>query len=438
MEKEKIKELIIGHKERFLGRRDLIRREVQAEIARFLLQREIIFVTGVRRSGKSSLLRLICGDLLERGDVAPADILYLNFDDERFSSFTVQDFAPLYETFLELENPRGRRYLFLDEIQRIPGWERWLNRLYEFEDVRIFVTGSNAAMLSPEVATSLTGRHRQIAVWPFSFREFLALKGLSFDDKDSDRLLHSPETKADIRRLFTQYVEIGGFPEVARTGDATLLEQYWRDILYRDVIARYAIKNIKEIKEISLFLAANPGSVQSYRKLGNLIGIRSVNTVKNYLGALADVYLFQFIDLFAYSLKRQIYNPSRVYCVDAALGGAVSFRFSQNIGHVYENMVFLALKRCGKEVFYWKSVRGREVDFVVKEGLRIAEAIQVCASLADPKTREREFRSLYEAAEELKAGRLTVITRDEEGLEKTNRGEIAIVPLWKWLLKRDL
>ena len=194
MEKEKIKELIIGHKERFLGRRDLVRREVQADIARYLLQREIILVTGVRRSGKSSLLRLICGDLLARGDVVPADILYLNF-----------------------------------------------------EDVRIFVTGSNAAMLSPEVATALTGRHRQIAVWPFSFREFLTLKGISFDDQDFERNLYRPETKAEIRRLFAEYLEIGGFPAVARTGDATLLEQYWRDILYRDVIARYAIKNIRKI-----------------------------------------------------------------------------------------------------------------------------------------------------------------------------------------------
>jgi predicted AAA+ superfamily ATPase len=434
MEKEQIKELIIGHKERFLGRRDLIRREVQAQIARYLLQREIILITGVRRSGKSSLLRLICSDLLERGDVVPADILYLNFDDERFLSFTAQDFAPLYETFLELENPRGRRYLFLDEIQRIPGWERWLNRLYEFEDVRIFITGSNAAMLSPEVATALTGRHRQVAVWPFSFREFLTFKGMSFDGLDLDRDLHRPETKSAIRRLFADYMEIGGFPEVARSGDVTLLEQYWRDILYRDVIARYAIKNIKEIKELSLFLAAHPGSVQSYRNLGNIIGVRSVNTVKNYLGALADVYLFQFIDLFDYSLKRQIYNPSKVYCVDAALGGAVSFRFSRNIGHLYENMVFLALKRRGGEVFYWKSAKGWEVDFVIKEELQITEAIQVCASLADPKTRQREFRSLREAAEVLKAERLTVITEDEEWLEKTGSGEIAIVPLWKWLL----
>jgi predicted AAA+ superfamily ATPase len=290
-------------------------------------------------------------------------------------------------------------------------------------------------MLAPEVATALTGRHRQVTVWPFSFREFLALKGLAFGDEDLDRRFHMPETKAEIQRFFKEYLEIGGFPEVARTGDATLLEQYWRDILYRDVIARYAIKNIKEIKELSLFLAAHPGSVQSYRNLGDLIGVRSVNTVKNYLGALADVYLFQFIDLFDYSLKRQIYNPSKVYCVDTALAGAVSFRFSRNIGHLFENMVFLALKRRGDEVFYWKSTKGREVDFVVKQERRITEAIQVCASLADPKTRQREFRSLCEAAEVLNAQRLLVITGDEEGVEKTDRGDIAVIPLWKWLLR---
>lgn len=431
MEKEKIRELIIGHKERFLSRRGLVRRTVQDEIARCLPQREITIVTGVRRSGKSSLLRLICGDLLEQSAAKPSDILYLNFDDERFLPFTAQDFELLYETFLELENPQGRKYFFLDEIQRVPGWERWLNRLYEFEDIKIFVTGSNATMLSPEIATALTGRNRQIVVWPFSFREFLTLKGLTFDD----RSLYRIETKAEIKRLFGEYKDIGGFPEVVKTGDPTLLEQYWRDILYRDVIARYSIKNIKEIKELSLFLAANPGTAQSYRKLGNLIGVRSVNTVKNYLDALTDVYLFQFIDLFDYSLKRQIYNPSKVYSVDTALSSAVSFRFSRDIGHLYENMVFLALKRRGSDVFYWKSTKGREVDFVIKEGLRITEAIQVCASLADPNTRQREFRSLREAGEALGVKSLTVITEDEEGREKMDHDDIAIVPLWKWLLE---
>ncbi|MDI9570103.1 MAG: ATP-binding protein [Pseudomonadota bacterium] len=443
MEKQQIKELIVEHKARFLGRHDLVRRSVQAEVARYLLQREIVVITGIRRSGKSSLLRLICEDLITRdaavpatpfAPVPPANILYLNFDDERFISFTVQDFASLYETFIELENPQGRHFLFLDEIQRIPGWERWLSRLYEFEDIRIFVTGSNTAILSPEVATTLTGRHRQITVRPFSFREFLSLRGVSIAGPERARELYLPETRAEIRRHLVDYVEIGGFPEVVRTGDATLLEQYWRDILYRDVIARHGIKNIREIKELSLFLAAHPGAVQSYRNLGNLIGVRSVNTVKNYLNALADVYLFQFIDLFDYSLKRQIYNPSKVYCADTALGGAVSFRFSRNLGHIYENMVFLELQRRGNEVFYWRSTRGREVDFVVKTGLRITEAIQVCSSLADPRTREREFRALRKAAELLKAERLTIITDDEEGYERSNFGDIDIVPLWKWLL----
>jgi predicted AAA+ superfamily ATPase len=431
MEKEKIRELIVGHKERFLSHRGLVRRTVQDEIARGLPQREITLVTGVRRSGKSSLLRLICGDLLEQTAAKPSDILYLNFDDERFLPFTAQDFELLYETFLELENPQGRKYFFLDEIQRVPGWERWLNRLYEFEDIKIFVTGSNAAMLSPEIATALTGRNRQIVVWPFSFREFLTLKGLTFDDRN----LYRVETKAEIKRLFGEYKDIGGFPEVVKTGDPTLLEQYWRDILYRDVIARYSIKNIKEIKELSLFLAANPGTAQSYRNLGNLIGVRSVSTVKNYLDALTDVYLFQFIDLFDYSLKRQIYNPSKVYSVDTALSSAVSFRFSRNIGHLYENMVFLALKRRGRDVFYWKSAKGREVDFVIKEGLRITEAIQVCTSLADPNTRQREFRSLREAGEALGVKSLTVITEDEEGRDKVDHGDIEIAPLWKWLLE---
>lgn len=435
MEKEKIKELIVEHKERFLKRRDLIRRDVQREIDRFLLQREIVLVTGVRRSGKSSLLKLICEDLLAREAIVPADILYLNFDDERFSSFTVEDFAPLYETYIELEDPRGRRFLFLDEIQRIPGWERWLNRLYEFEDVRIFVTGSNASMLAPEVSTTLTGRHRQVVVWPFSFREFLVLKGAQIEGNTSGRLFHNPDAKVKMRRFLTEYLQIGGFPEAARTGDATLLEQYWQDILYRDVIARYGIKNIKEIRELALFLASHAGAPQSYKNLGDLIGVKSANTVKNYLGALSDVYLFQFIHLFDYSLKRQIYNPSKVYCVDAALGEAVSFRFSRNTGHIYENIVFMELQRRGKTVFYWKSRRGREVDFVVQEGLQITEAIQVCVSLADPKTRERELRSLAEAAEELHVERLTVITEDEEGLDKADGCAISIVPLWKWLLE---
>jgi predicted AAA+ superfamily ATPase len=428
MEKEKLKELIIGHKEKFLSRDGLVRREVQDKIANYITQREILIITGVRRSGKSSLMKLLCDDLLSIGDVLENNILYLNFEDERFIPFTFQDFEPLYETFIELENPQGRIYLFLDEIQNISGWEKWLSRLYEFENVKIFVTGSNASLLSSEISTALTGRNRQIVTWPFSLREFLTMKGVIIDAKT----FYKRQNKVEIKRLFGEYLEAGGFPEVLKIGDTTLLEQYYKDIIYRDVITRHGFKNIKELKELSLFLAANPGTIQSYKNMQRIIGVKSQNTVKNYLEALNDVYLFFSMDLFDYSLKRQIYNPSKIYCIDAALSNSISFKFSRNIGHIYENIVFLELLRRNREPYYWKSKKGREVDFVIREGLNITEAIQVCFSLEDEKIRQREMQALIEVKDELRAEHLTVITDDEES---SGQGEINIIPLWKWLLQ---
>ena len=434
MEKEKLKELIIGHKEKFLSRGGLIRREIQDEIANYIPQREILIITGVRRSGKSSLMKLLCDDLLSSGNVLENNILYLNFEDERFVPFAIEDFEPLYETFMELENPQGRIYLFLDEIQNISGWEKWLNRLYEFENVKIFVTGSNASLLSSEISTALTGRNRQVVTWPFSLREFMAMKGVFIDAKS----LYKRHKKVEIKRLFKEYLELGGFPEVLKIGDTTLLEQYYKDIVYRDVITRYGIKNIKEIKELTLFLAANPGTIQSYKNMQKIIGVRSQNTVKNYLEALNNVYLFISMDLFDYSLKRQIYNPSKIYCIDAALSNSISFKFSQNVGHMYENVVFLELLRRNKEPYYWKSKKGKEVDFIIRDGIQIAEAIQVCFSLEDEKTRQRELQALKEVKDELKAKRLTVITDDQESTVSIERSggqdEINIIPLWKWLL----
>ena len=434
MEKEKLKELIIGHKEKFLSRGGLVKRQIQDPIASYIPQREILIITGVRRCGKSSLMRLLCDDLLSSEDISENNILYLNFEDERFVPFTVQDFEPLYEAFFELENPQGRNYMFLDEIQNINGWEKWLNRLYEFENIKIFVTGSNASLIGSEISTALTGRNRQIAIWPFSFREFLAMKGVLIDA----RSIYKRQKKVEIIRLFREYLELGGFPEVLKIGDTTLLEQYYKDIIYRDVIARYGIKNIKEIKELTLFLASNPGTIQSYKNMQKIIGVRSLNTVKNYLEALNDVYLFFSMDLFDYSLKRQIYNPSKIYCIDVALSNSISFRFSRNIGHIYENIVFLELLRRNKEIYYWKSKKGKEVDFIVKEGLHITEAIQVCFSLEDEKTRQRELQALAEVKDELRAERLTVITDDEESTVpiegKRGQGEIKIISLWKWLL----
>ncbi|TSA11174.1 MAG: ATP-binding protein [Deltaproteobacteria bacterium] len=430
MEKYKLRELIIEHKERFLLKGGLIRREVQDDIARYLEHKEIILITGVRRGGKSSLMKLICDDIISGFNVPSSNILYLNFEDERFVDFSVKDFEPLYEIFIEVENPKGRKYFFLDEVQNIRGWEKWVNRLYEFEDIKIFVTGSNAALLSSEISTALTGRNRQVVNWPFSFREFLALRGYVPEEKS----FYIRERRVEVRRLFREYFELGGFPEVLKINDTTLLEQYFKDIIYRDVIARYSIRNIKEIKELTLFLASNIGTIQSYKNLKELIGVKSLNTVKNYLEALSDVFLFFCIDFFAYSIKRQIYNPSKVYCVDAGLSSSISFKFSKNLGHLYENLVYIELKRRNKEVYYWKSKKGREIDFVIKRGPKIEEAIQVSISLVDKMVKEREIRALMEAKEELNPPNLVILTEDEEGQETIGDVEINIFPLWKWLI----
>jgi len=385
----------------------------------------------VRRGGKSSLMKLLATDITEKYGVPRNNILHLNFEDERFTEFDVNDFDQVYEIFLEVYHPRGKNYFFLDEVQNVKGWERWVNRLYEFEDIKIFVTGSNAAMLSPEISTTLTGRNRQLIIYPFSFNEFLSLRKYSLNEKS----FYLREKRIELKQLFKEYLELGSFPEVLKIRDITLLEQYFKDIIYRDIIARYSTRNIKEIKEMTLFLASNIGTVQSYKNLKEIIGVKSLNTIKNYLEILENVFLFFRVELFAYSVKKQIYNPSKIYSVDSALSNSVAFKFSENIGHIYENLVFMELKRRNKEIFYWKSKKNQEVDFVIKRGLKIEEAIQVCFSLAEKKVRDREIKGLLAAENELNVNNLVIITDDEEGEKEIEGTTINIIPLWKWLLQ---
>ncbi|MCX6260677.1 MAG: ATP-binding protein, partial [Bacteroidia bacterium] len=340
MDKRKIKELIVEHKERAISVESFIPRNAALDAQKYFRQKEIHIITGVRRCGKSTLMRLLMNKLLVEEKVKKENILYLNFEDDRFLEFGYNDFQTLYEAFLEIESPEGKKYFFLDEIQNVMGWQRWVNRLYEFEEIKVFITGSSASMLSGEVATALTGRNRMIELYPFSFNEFLEANGLIIKEK----YILMGEKRARANKLFNDYMEIGGFPEVVKTKDTSILQNYFKDIIYRDVIARYAIKNVREIKELALFLASNLSCTSSYKRLKDVIDVNSLTTVKNYIGYLQDVYLFFAIDLFDYSLKRQIYNPSKVYCVDHALAASIAFRFSADTGRTMENMVFLELK----------------------------------------------------------------------------------------------
>lgn len=432
MEKHSLKELLAQHKSRFLSRGNLTPREAQKSVNRLLHQREIVFITGVRRCGKSSLMRLVCDDLLTTAGVIPANILYVNFEDERLASFGSEDCERLMEAYYELEAPQGKIWLFLDEIQNVPSWEKWLNRLYEFEEVKIFVTGSNMTLMGSELSTALTGRNRQVVLWPFSFREYISMKG-----DVPEGIPQSREWRAQTARMFDDFLQSGGFPEAVKQGDPALLEQYWQDILYRDILPRYGIRSIHEIRELTLFLAANSASIHSYKSLQGVAGVKSQMTVRSYLQALHDVFLFFPVDLFDYSIKRQIYNPSKMYGIDTGMLNAVSFSFSHNLGHSMENAAYIELRRRGYEVYYWKSLIDGEVDFLIREKGTITTAIQVCFSLADARTRKREVDGLLAAASELKVERLIVLSGESEETITEDGCLIEVLPMWKWLLESD-
>lgn len=429
MEQGELKDILLDQRKRFLGPTDLIAREALKEARLYYDQKEVVFITGIRRSGKSSLMKLMCKDFLEKERLSPDNVLYFNFEDERLIHFTHRDFEVLYEVYLELLQPKGKKYFFLDEIQHVKGWERWINRLYESEDVKVFLTGSNEALLNPEVATVLTGRHREVVIYPFSFREFLLWKGGSFEVQN----LLVREGRAQTKHLLHEYIKLGGFPEVVKTGDVTLLEQYFRDIIYRDVIVRYKIRDVRGVRELALYLLSNIATSPSYERLRGMIHVKSLMTVKRYLEILQDVYLFLKADLFDYSIARQIYNPSRMYAIDVGFVQVLAFRFSENLGHIYENIVFIELLRRKGEIYYWRSKKGKEIDFLVKKGLHIESAIQVSLSLRDPETRKREMESLKAILLELEVKDLIIITEEEEAEEVIEGAKVQIVPLWKWL-----
>lgn len=430
MEKRKLKELISEHTHNVLKRHSLSPRFIP-NLPAIINRKEIIVVSGVRRCGKSSLMRIILHDLIKKKKIAAANVLYLNFEDERFVEFTYKDFDALYESYLELSNPKGKKYLFFDEIQNITYWEKWINRIYEFEEIKIFITGSNATLLSGEIATALTGRNVAISLFPFSFREFSIMNGISAEPKN----LYNREGRVQAKRNFDTFMDVGGFPEAAITKDKTILQSYFKDILYRDILARYSIRNIKEMKELALYLATNMGNMCSYRNLAQTISVNSINTIKNFLEYLENAYLFFRLGLFDYSLKKQLYNPSKIYCVDTALARSMAFKFSHDIGRIYENIAFLELMRRGKDIYYWKSPHDFEVDFVVKEGTRITEIIQVCADMSSRRTQTREVRSVLEAASEFNLKKVVIITDDFTGEILEQGVEIFFIPLWQWLLQ---
>jgi len=416
MTTEHLKEIYLDQKRVFAGNTGLIDRDIALE--KYIQSSQIVVITGVRRSGKSSLLYLIS----EQMGLQEQDYCYLNLDDERIPP-EISIFEDIYSLHRQMYG--NKPVFFFDEVQNIKGWERFVNRLYE-EGAKIFITGSNATLLSSEISTSLTGRNKTIELLPFSFSEYLRYK-------ESSIAIHrlDSEGKADLIKYFDAFMKMGGFPLVVKEDDTELLDAYFKDILYRDIIARYRISQLEEIKQIGIYFAANSAKLFSISTLQKMTGVKSTASINDYIHYYAQSYLFYYIRKFDFSIKKQILNPRKVYTVDQGLSNRIGFSFSENKGRVLENIVYLQLLRNHSDIFYFS--RKNECDFVIKQGLEIIQAIQVCYSL-NRENIDRELAGLLEAMEEFKLPLGQLIVYHSDIKQETLPDNIQMIPIWLWLL----
>lgn len=422
MNRELLKEVIQTQKKRIVKHDSYIERTQTQDLIKTFATPHATVVMGIRRCGKSSLLN----QLLQR--YYPDQFYYLNFEDERLLSFKVEDFNTLHEIFVELLGER--KIFYFDEIQNIPQWEIYIRRMQD-SGYKFFLTGSNAALLSQEMGTKLTGRHLDIELFPFSFQEYLKFQNYEKAQYD----LYDVNERGHLHKFYNQYLRHGGMPEFLQYQQPTILTQTYEDILFRDIFNRHEINDIKALRELALYLITNMSKTFSYNKLKNLLQIGSVNTIKNYIEYLEKSYLIFTLNQFSHSLKKQIVNQKKVYVIDNGLADSIAFQFSKNQGQFLENLVFLSLRRNHQKIYYYKTANNLEVDFLVMHGTHVEKLIQVCANLNDEKTKKQEIEALVKAMDETSLKEAFILTDYEQETLKIGEKTIFVQPTYQWLLQ---
>lgn len=402
-----------------------------------IVPHKITTVTGVRRAGKTYFLYQIMESLIKEG-LAKQNILYLNFEDDRLSGVTVKELSKILECYFELypDKKKVRTYLFLDEIQNIDGWEKFVRRVHDSEDAQIFVTGSSAKLLSHEIATSLRGRCINYEIFPFSLNEYLKHKNIQINDTSG--------SKAEIKNVFGDYMKYGGFPEVVDCSERIwrkTLQDYISLILYRDMIERHQINNHSLVKYFVKHLLQNISSPLSVNKLFNDLKSQgfsvSKDTLHLYLSYIEDAYAFFTVPIFSSSLRVQQVNYRKLYCVDIGLSEASVLGIAERQGLLLENIVYIELRRDDlNEIYYYKTGSGQEIDFFVIHNRKRKQLVQVALDLDDPATRKREIGAIFEAMGELHLSSAMIITRDIEDHLSELKREVEVIPFWKWALKK--
>ncbi|MEF8880178.1 MAG: ATP-binding protein [Candidatus Thermoplasmatota archaeon] len=404
---------------------EYVDRDIRKKLENWLNRREIIPITGCRRAGKTTLMYMTIQSLLEK-KIDSRNILFVKCDDERVEEKNLIENAR--EKHKEMFNPDGRIYLFLDEIQEIEDWDKTIKRIYDLEQrTKIFLSGSR--LLKTELSSALAGRFIYFDVYPFFFTEFLRAKGINWT-KRVDLL----SKKTRIKHHLREYLQWGGFPEIVLENEENkkrkLLRFYSDSILYRDVIQRSGINKPEKVEKLKNYLLSNFTNLLNYSRIASHLGVSS-DTISSYIHHMEESYFFFPLPMFSYSLKKQQFNPKKIYCIDNGIRNSVGFKFNDDLGRLYENSVFLELKRRYDEIYYWND-RNMEVDFLVKEKDKIKELIQVCCDVSN--TDGREEKSLIYTLKKFNLQKGTIITGDTREKVEIDDLEIIYIPLWEWLL----
>lgn len=404
--------IISDQRAQFLSKAQGVLRHI--DMASYLHSGQIVVVSGIRRCGKSTLLRQFANFL-------GGDFVYANFDDERLLHFEVSDFSALL-TLWHKQSPS--RNIIMDEIQNIPQWERFVRRIHD-EGYKIFISGSNSRLLSGELGTHLTGRYKQLTLYPFSFPEYLDFAGIT--------VKKTTVSRAAVNKAFDDYLLYGGFPLYCLSKDEEILATLYENILYKDILFRYAIQEKKAFRELAHYAFSNIGKEFSYRNISRTLAIKSDTSVKNYLSYMEEAFLLFQTSKYDYSLKKQYVSGKKLYCVDNGLSNRVSFRFSQDRGRLLENLVFVELLRRGYQVYFYKEVK--ECDFVCLRHNRIEILVQVCDELTSENS-IRETEGLKEAMKRyhLPEGLILTHGKPETTLLPESGQGIRVVNVVDWLL----
>ncbi len=358
-------------------------------------------VTGIRRCGKSTLLQ----ELLTR---KYSDSIYLNFEDIRLSAFEASDFTRLHAEIVR----RKTKVIFFDEIQLVRNWDTFIHQLLR-EQYQVFITGSNASLLSKELGTHLTGRHLSMEMFPFSYSEFITFKNLP-DNSDS----------------VLKYLTIGGMPEYVKHELSAILQSLIDDILVRDIAVRHAIKDVMSLKQLTVYLLSNIGVPVSASKLVGLFGLKAPSTILEYFSYLSDAYVVEFVPQFSNSLKAINRNPKKAYAIDTGLISTLSMSRTENFGRRFENLIYLHLRRSYKHIFYFLDLG--ECDFIVLENSHAVKAVQVCYNLDDTNF-ERELNGALSAAKHFNLPHATIVTMNQSDTLERDGKTIHIVPAHQFL-----